>query len=154
MEVRFQNCKPLRVAYVRHVGPYMECGKAWKTLVAEAGKQGLFGPNTMQIGIGHDNPEVTPAEKLRYDACLTVGDQVQPGGELQVQELPGGEYAIVMHRGSYAGLPGVYRGIFHEWIPASGRTMRKAPCFEVYLNNPNSTAEENLLTEIYVPVES
>ena len=26
--------------------------------------------------------------------------------------------------------------------------------FEVYLNNPNSTTEENLLTEIYVPVET
>jgi AraC family transcriptional regulator len=154
MEVRFQNCKPLRVVYVRHVGPYMECGKAWKTLVAAAQQNGWFGPNTMQIGIGHDNPEVTPADELRYDACLTVGDQVQPSGEVQVQEIFGDEYAIVTHRGSYAGLPVAYRWIFHEWIPSSGWAIRKTPCFEVYVNNPNSTAEEDLITEIYVPLES
>ncbi len=154
MEVRFENREPLRVAYVRHIGPYMECGKAWQTLFAQAGQQGLIGADALRIGIGHDNPDVTPAEKLRYDACLTVGDQAQPSGELQVKEIPGGEYAIVTHRGSYAGLPGVYRGIFHDWLPGSGRALRHAPCFEVYVNNPNSTADENLITEIYVPLES
>ena len=85
MEVRFENREPLRVAYVRHIGPYMECGKAWQTLFAQAGQQGLIGADALRIGIGHDNPDVTPAEKLRYDACLTVGNQAQPSGELTGQ---------------------------------------------------------------------
>ena len=85
---------------------------------AEAGKQGLIGRGrACESASGTTTRTVTPAEKLRYDACLTVGDQAQPSGELQVKEIPGGEYAIVTHRGSYAGLPGVYRGIFHEWLP-------------------------------------
>jgi AraC family transcriptional regulator len=154
MEVRFENCKPLRVAYIRHIGPYMECGPAWQKVYALAGQQGLIGPNTMRIGIGHDNPKVTPAEKLRYDACLTIGDEAQPAGDLQVQVLPGGEYAIVTHRGSYTGLPDAYRQIFGEWIQSSGRKMRQAPCFEIYVNSPTSTADESLITEIYVPLES
>jgi len=154
MEVRFQNCKPLRVAYVRHVGPYQECGKAWQTLCAQAGQLGLLTPDALRIGIGHDSPDVTPADQLRYDACLTVDERFQPVGELQVQELAGGEYAIVTHRGGYAGLPDAYRWIFGNWIPSSGRKVRHAPCFEVYTNDPDSTAEENLITELYVPLES
>jgi AraC family transcriptional regulator len=154
MEVRFQNCRPLRVAYVRHVGPYQECGKAWQTLCALAGQHGLFTPDALRIGVGYDNPEVTPADRLRYDACLTVNDQFQGAGELQVQEIAGGEYAVVTHRGSYAGLPDAYRWIFREWIPASGRALRHVPCFEVYVNDPTTTAEADLVTEIYIPLES
>ena len=154
MEVRFQNCKPVRVVYVRHVGPYQECGKAWQTLMAQAGKLGLIRPDVLHIGVGHDSPDVTPANELRYDACLTVDDSFQPSGELLVQELAGGEYAIVTHRGSYAGLPDAYRSIFRDWLPTSGRKVRHVPLFEIYLNDPNSTPEADLVTEIHVPLET
>jgi AraC family transcriptional regulator len=153
MEVRFQNCKPMRVVYVRHVGPYQECGKAWQTLMAGAGKLGLIRPGVLHIGVGHDSPDVTPANELRYDACLTVDDQFQATAELSVQELAGGEYAVVTHRGSYAGLPDAYRWIFRDWLPTSGRAVRHVPLFEIYLNDPNSTPEADLVTEIHVPLE-
>jgi len=26
-----------------------------------------------KLGIGHDDPDITPQDKLRYDACITVG---------------------------------------------------------------------------------
>jgi AraC family transcriptional regulator len=154
MEVRIQNCKPMRVVYVRHVGPYQECGTAWQTLMAEAGKLGLIKPDVLHIGVGHDSPDVTPANELRYDACLTVDDKFQPSGELSVQELAGGEYAVVTHRGSYAGLPDAYRWIMRDWIPTSGRKVRHVPLFEIYLNDPSRTPEADLITEIYVPLES
>ena len=88
MEVRFENCKPLRVACVRHVGPYQECGKAWQTLMAEAGKLDLIRPGVLHIGVGHDSPDVTPASELRYDACITVDDSFQPSGAIGVQSWP------------------------------------------------------------------
>ena len=75
MEMRFEQRKPVRVAFVRHVGPYQECGAAWEKLRKFAVQQGWSASDVLRIGIGHDNPEVTPADKLRYDACLTVDDQ-------------------------------------------------------------------------------
>ena len=60
--------------------------------------------NALRIGIGHDNPEVTPAGELRYDACLTVDDQVQATAEIGGRKIPGGQYAIVTHRGPYSNL--------------------------------------------------
>jgi AraC family transcriptional regulator len=154
VEVRFEKRKPLRVAYVRHVGPYQECGVAWETLTAFATQHEMFSPETLRIGIGHDNPEVTPPGKLRYDACLTVNEQLQATGEIGVQELPGGEYAVVTLRGPYSGLRGAYRWMFNQWLPTSGRQLRPAPCFEVYVSDPATTPPEDLVTEIYLPLVS
>ena len=114
----------------------------------------MFSPEALRIGIGHDNPEVTPPEKLRYDACLTVNEQFQATGEIGVQELPGGEYAIVTHRGPYSGLPDACRRIFRKRVPNSGRKLRSVPCFEIYVNDPATTPPGDLVTEIHVPPES
>ena len=58
------------------------------------------------------------------------------------------------HCGSYAGLPDAYRWIMRDWLPASGRKKRQLPVYEIYMNDPNSTPEADLITEIHVPLES
>ncbi len=152
MEVRLEQRKPLRVAYVRHIGPYDQCCAAWEKVCGFAAQQGLFRADTMMIGIGHDNPDDTPAEKLRYDACVTVDDQFQPSGEIHVQELPSGEYAVLTLRGPYTGLAEAYRWLFGQWLPNSGRQMRPTPCYEVYVSDPSTTPPEQLITEICLPL--
>ncbi len=74
MEVRFEKRKQLRVAFVRHVGPYQECDVAWEKLTKFVTGHPSFAPDARAIGIGYDNPEVSPSDKLRYDACLPVDD--------------------------------------------------------------------------------
>jgi AraC family transcriptional regulator len=154
VEVRFENRRPVRVAFVRHVGPYRECGAAWERLCKFAAQQGWFSPDILRIGISHDEPEVTEPNKLRYDACLTLNDQFKATGEIGVQEIPGGQYAIVTHRGPYDTLEETYRRLFREWVPTSGRELSSAPCFEVYHNDPTTTRPEDLVTDIYVPLAS
>jgi AraC family transcriptional regulator len=154
VEVRFENRRPVRVAFVRHVGPYRECGAAWEKLCKFAAQQGWFSPDILRIGISHDEPEVTEPNKLRYDACLTVNDQFKATGEIGVQEIPGGQYAIVTHRGPYDTLEETYRRLFREWVPTSGRELRSFPCFEVYRNDPSTARPEDLVTDIYVPLAS
>jgi AraC family transcriptional regulator len=154
VEVRLEQRNPVRVVFVRHVGPYQECGAAWERLCTFAGKNGLFSRETVRIGIGYDNPEITPADKLRYDACLTVNDQFKATDEIGMQEIAGGEYAVVRHRGPYERLSETYRKLFREWMPMSGRKVRSAPCFEVYINDPLSVRPEDLVTEIFVPLAS
>jgi len=45
-----------------------------------------------------------------------------------------------------------YAALLGQWLPRSGRELSSAPCFEVYLNGPESTAPEELLTDIYAPL--
>lgn len=153
VEVTIQELRPMRVAFVRHVGPYADCGAAWDELCAWAARQGQLGPNTRFLGIGYDDPEITPADKIRYDACVTVEGEVVPEGAVGVQEIAGGEYAVVVHRGPLEGLKETYRQLFRDWVPQSGRELRSAPCFELYRNDPATTPPEELRTEIYLPLE-
>jgi AraC family transcriptional regulator len=153
MKVTIQNLPALRVAFVHHVGTYSTCGAAWDTLGMFLGKEGLVGGDSLFIGICHDDPEVTPPDKIRYDACVTVGDRFAPQGEIGVQTIAGGEYAVATHFGSYETLGETYARLMGQWLPRSGRELRPAACFEIYLNDPNSTAPEDLLTDIHVPLE-
>lgn len=153
MEVELKNIKRQKVAFVRHTGPYAACGAAWGRLCAWAGPKGLIGPGTSFIGICHDDPEVTAPQNIRYDACLTVGEDVRGEGDAGVQYIPEGEYAVVLHRGPYEKLSQTYAELMGRWIPEHGREMKRQPSLEVYLNSPDTTPPEDLLTEIRVALE-
>jgi AraC family transcriptional regulator len=152
-DVRIEDVPPRRVAFIRHVGPYQECGPVFERMMAWAGRNGLFGPGTMVLGIGHDDPEVTPPDKIRYDACVTAPPHVQGEGEVRIQTIEGGPYAILKLVGPYEGLPAAYRWLYGTWLPTSGRETRNAPAYEVYVNSPQDTPPDKLLTEIYLPLQ-
>ncbi|WP_027183039.1 AraC family transcriptional regulator [Desulfovibrio inopinatus] len=152
MNVDIKTLEDRLVACVRHVGPYNECEHAWRTLCDWAGPKGLLNPTTQFIGVGYDDPEVTAPEKIRYDACITVPKGVEPEGKVGVMTLAGGEFAVTLHKGPYSKLAATYAELCGQWIPSSGREMASKPAYEVYLNTPDTTAPEELLTEIYLPL--
>jgi AraC family transcriptional regulator len=154
MKVKIESKEPIRVAFMRHVGPYDEVGATWDKLLPRLGKEGLLGGDALILGICHDDPEVTPPEKIRYDACVTVDETFVPEGEIGVQVIPGGEYAVTTHFGPYQKLGDTYTRLLGQWLPRSGRELRSTPCFEVYLNDPQSTEPEDLITDIYAPLQT
>ncbi|MCP4744873.1 MAG: AraC family transcriptional regulator, partial [Desulfobacteraceae bacterium] len=95
MEISVKQMPEYHVAYVRHIGPYGPegCGKAHEKLFQWAGPRGFVNQGTI-IGVGWDNPEVTPPEKCRYDACITVPEQTKVDGEVGLQKIPSGSYAV------------------------------------------------------------
>jgi len=153
MDVRIENLQPMRVAFMRHVGPYNQVGETWGKFCAWAGPRRLLGPNTKFLAVCHDDPEVTPPDKIRYDACIPVDASFQPEGEVGVQEIEGGDYAVVTHHGPYEKLSDSWAYLCGQWLPNSGRELRSSPGFEVYLNSPQETAPENLLTDLHLPLE-
>jgi len=150
--VEIKALAPQRVVFLRHTGPYDQVGATWGRLSAWAGLRGLFGPATRMIGICNDDPCITPPEKLRYDAAITVNRPVQPEGDIGVTEIAGGEYATLLHKGPYENLGRSYGLLLGAWLPKSGRELRDAPCFETYLNSPQGTPPEELLTLIHAPL--
>jgi AraC family transcriptional regulator len=152
MNVKIKPMPALRVAFMRHVGPYNKVGETWDKLLPVLGKDGRLAGDCMMIGICHDDPEVTAPEKIRYDACVTVDETFTPEGDVGVQVLAAGDYAMTTHFGPYHKLGVTYSAMFGQWLPRSGRELRPVPCFEVYLNDPQTTDPEDLLTDIYVPL--
>jgi AraC family transcriptional regulator len=153
MEVTIKNIEPMRVAFVRHVGPYNQVGRAWDRLCTHLGKEGFLGSDSEFIGICYDDPEVTPLEKIRYDACITVDESFVPEDEITVQTIGGGEYAVTTHFGPYNKLGETYSRLFGEWLLQSSRELRSEPCLEFYLNDPESTDPDDLITDICLPLK-
>jgi len=143
-----------KVIYIRITGEYgnSSYSDVWKRLWTFVKEEKLFTAGIENIGLSHDDPHVTEAEKCRYDACLTIHKPVRPKGEIGVKEISGGNYALFSYQGSYHGLGSVYDSIYNKWLPESGYELRNAPCFEKYLNNPDKTEVSKLKTEIYIPV--
>ena len=152
MQAEIQTLGSLRVAFMRHVGPYHQVGETWNKLCMWAGPLGLLGPQTKFLGVCHDDPEVTPPDKIRYDACVQVDENVKAEGDVGVQVIPAGEYATTRHHGPYEKLSGTYARLCGEWLPQQGREPSMAPCLEFYLNSPEHTPAEDLLTDVFVPL--
>ena len=153
MDVKIEKLDPIRVAFVRHIGPYKECGTAWEKLCVRLGKEGLLVPGNRYFGLCHDDPEVTPEDKIRYDACVEVGDGFEAEAEVGVQTIGGGEYAITTHFGPYERLSETYARLFGQWMPQSGREARSAHSLESYLTDPENTDPEDLGTDSDAPLE-
>ena len=150
--VAVNELPPMRLVFLRHVGPYDQVGATWGRLMTCVGMRGLFGPNMKLLGIVYDDPDVTPPDKVRYEAAVTVSGQVQPEGEFGVMEFPAGTYGVVTHKGPYEELGKMYQKIYGGWLPKSGYRLRDSPAFEQYLNSPQNTKPEDLVTLIHVPI--
>jgi AraC family transcriptional regulator len=150
--VHIECLEPIRVCFARHIGPFERVGETWGKLMFWAGPRGLIKPNTRFIGIWHDDPDVTPPDKLRGDVCFTVEGGVEPGGPYACKELEGGEYAVAVHRGPYESLGETYAMVCGPWAASSGRELADRPAFEMYLNDPRSTPPEELLTSVQIPL--
>jgi AraC family transcriptional regulator len=155
MDVRLETLSPMPVAFLRHVGPYEDeaLTQTWEKLLSWARPRGLLGPRTLRIGISYDNPHVTPPDKLRYDACVTTDRPVPPEGEVGVQEIAGGEYAVVTHRGPYEKLTETYAQLYGDWLPNSGREPADMHGFVILRRGPRDTAPQDLVTDICVPLK-
>ena len=116
----------MRVAFLRHTGPYTESGPTFQKMMAWAFSKGLFNPQTKVLSICHDDPEVTPQEKIRLDCCITVGGNTKPEGEVELQTIPDGEYVVLTHRGSYNGLAESTAGFMVNGFPPAVENLPTA----------------------------
>ena len=146
---------PKRVIYIWLMGAYnqLDYCAAWQRLWNYVREENLFAPEVEHICVYHDDPKVTEQDKLRTDVCLVLPRVGKPKGEVGVKEVPGGKYAVFRYQGPYENLRAVYDTIYAKWSPEKGYKLGDTPGFEKYLNHPDHTEPENLITEIYIPVQ-
>ena len=153
MSLETKTLPAMRFAAVRHSGPYNEIGPAFHTLGQIAGKAALFEkPGALMIGIYKDDPGTTSPQDLRSAAVIVIAeDTVIPEGLVE-ERVPGGRFACFMHKGSYATLKDSWMRVKTELMPTSGYRRRPGPAYEIYINNPAQVAQDELRTEICVPI--
>ncbi|HLP18249.1 MAG TPA: AraC family transcriptional regulator [Bacteroidota bacterium] len=154
MDIRITQLPAYRIAYAANLEGYSKekIGAAWNTICAWAGAHGLFGPDTKTIGVSFDNPDITPKEKCRYYACITVGNEVMPPPPIGVMTLRAGTYAVARFEGNETDISAAYRDLYGRWLPTSGYVPADAPCYEIYLSNAEQHARGNFVMDICLPI--
>jgi len=153
MKVMIKKIKPLRVAYLRHVGPYENAKQTGFDLMARLRADKQIHLHSAYIGIGHDDPNVTPAAELRYDACFTVEEGYEPKKPVQLQTIVGGDYAVAKNC-PVEELKDAFKYLFGKWIAQSSRELRPAPSFVMVEEARDAVARKQQRMDIYVPLLS
>ena len=145
---------PIRVAAIRHTGPYMEIGRAFDRLTAWARARQLLRPGARGLGVYYDDPAAVAPDALRSDACLEVPEDTEAEDGITLLTVAGGPHAVLRHTGPYAELERSYAWLYRTWLPTSGAEPAEAPIFEEYLNDPRSTPPAELITDIHLPIRA
>ena len=134
-------------------------GKAYTDLNATFGQVWSWAEATDTLqhlqgiyGIPLDDPASVPVDELRYDAGLALGVTSAPE-PFRVLRLPAGEFACLRHFGSYDGLEAATQYVVGEWLLSSGREPADFPVFHKFINDPDQTPVDELITDILLPLK-
>ncbi len=146
--------------YVREMGEYVQSGiVAWGKLLSNLDKYNLNLENFNSVeffGLCHDDPTVTKAENLRYEACISIdkdeiGFFIQEGFGTKVIE--GGKFAVVRHDMSKYDCVESWFGLY-DWCEKNGHEIRETIPFEKYINILECMDNvNNLVYDIYMPIK-
>jgi len=148
------NFKPVDIIFVRKTGSYMKAGKAaWDNIMKFAGAKNIINENTKFFGICHDDPKTTPEEKIRYDACIVIDNDIETSGEVEKKTIEAGKYAVFTHKGPYENLMDTYTLIYSKWLPESGHQVLYTACIEEYINYSPDGDPKDFVTKLYIPIQ-
>lgn len=153
MDVQIKTLPGYHVAYMRYIGPYGPgVSKHWEALRKWRRARGLVGPGTAALGISHDDPSITPPDKCRYDACVTVPKDLRAESGINLADIPGGKYAVLRFRGTDRQIGEAWNSIYRDWLPQSGFQCDDRPCFELYTDEHQCHPDGSWECDICVPV--
>lgn len=144
-EIELRHLEPQHTAVVR-----ARC--AWGNIAETLGS--IFGEIMSRITA--TGAQMTGGAFGRYDpgmsdvgieAGFTIAAPIVPAGRVEASELPGGEAAVTLHVGDYAGVAAAYEAV-EAWMLEHGREAA-GPAWELYLTPPE---EQPPRTEVVFPL--
>lgn len=115
----------------------------------------------MQVCTFMENASIKPAgpsiavyytndpEKLVFRSGFTIAreDMIKASGDIKADVTPAASAVHFVHKGSYATLRDDYELMMAHIM--SNNLKMGVPTWELYLNDPSTTPEEELVTECY-----
>lgn len=153
MDISVVELDPVRVACLRHTGPYGPAlGEFWRKVVQPwLSANGLTGRVT--YGVGLDDPSITPPAQCRYDACVAVDKDYVASAPATLGTIPGGRYAVTIYRGTAAEIGAAWMAFFGKALNEHALADRPGACFERYAANYREDAQGVFECELFIPIE-
>lgn len=152
MEYEIKQVPPRNIAGFHMVGPWEQTVKqGFEQLMKWVDGQHI--PALEWLAVYYDNPDEVPAEKLRCDTVVSVGDDfvIPPNSEgVMMAKVAGGLYAVARARVENYDFSTPWYRFFDTILHDKAHQMEAKPCFEVYLNNGEEDGYWDI--EMYVAV--
>jgi DNA-binding transcriptional MerR regulator len=145
--VQEKQLEPLLVAGKRWKGRYEDSGSAFAELGKKVGRWMAGKPMNLYYDAEFKEDDAD------IQSCVPLRTKPQNPDGLLVQELPGGKFISLIHRGPYAEMGKSYERLF-AYLHQKG-LRAQLPSREVYLKGPGMIFRgnpKNYLTEIQIPV--
>jgi DNA gyrase inhibitor GyrI len=139
------NWPETHYVFIEKVGPFQNTAPAaWQELhklIPSIGEQNKV--------IGYTSLYKAPVQIYRAGVSLAEASKNLPEG-VRYEKFKGGKYSKFVLTGSYAQLPEASGRVF-DWVKQKKIAMRDDFCIENYVNDPRTTPEDQLITEILIP---
>ena len=155
MQVEIVDFATTRIAVLEHRGPSQMVNDSVAQFIAWR-KESLLSPkdSSRTFGIVYDNPDTTEPELFRFDICGEVTQDVPPNARgVIAKTIAGGRCARARHLGTHARIGESIYPLYRSWLPSSGEELRDFPLYFHYLNLLPDTPENELMTDIYLPLK-
>jgi AraC family transcriptional regulator len=155
IEPEIRTIKDKQVITVRVKNPFANTGAfilAWNKLIRFAKVNGIPDNEHEYFTLSRDSATITRPDLYRSYVCITANSEIKPKGEFGKQTINGGLYAVFTYKGAYRNLERLYCFIYRNWIPNSKYELRDMAFFEKFLNSPDTVKQDDLMTEVYIPV--
>lgn len=96
--------------------------------------------------------DFNPAKEFEKWAAVEVTDPNTIPGEMESIILPGGRYAVFIHKGAASEGPKTYRYIFETWLPGSGFQLDHRPHFAI-MGEKYKKDDPGSEEEIWIPIK-
>lgn len=115
-------------------------------------RKNLLNGSSILLGIAQDNPETTPPENCRYDACIVIPEDYREDDtdhNIFETELAGGHYVTYEVKHTAEDIQKAWTDIFPA-LNNSGYQIDNKPIFERYIGD----MLYNHYCEICIPVKA
>ena len=150
-EVTVKEVPSLKVATTKSNVPYDDIGRVLMELFRWVLTKGVK-VASYPMAVFPEAAGETTEGSVRFEACIPIDpdSKVQGSDEVSITSLPPLKVASARHHGAFREVGRTYDAIL-AWVSANGYRA-EGPTRELYLVNPLEASEEELITEVQVPV--
>lgn len=154
LQVEYIFRKPETVLFVRRVGDYLKTPWAAFEALCQFLERKLITEENIKAyySMGLDDPHIVKRSQCRFDVCVALKSGIPPEGEIGQKILPGGRFAVFIHRGPYSKIEEAFESIFRFWYPTSKVELSDESPFCEPLN-VNAPPCMEKITKLYIPLK-
>ncbi len=157
-QVQLEVIPPLKVGYIRFVGPYQGKEALFDDLYGRlfqwAVPRGYLSDDTVMLNLYHDNPEITENRNLRVMTAITIPNKVSYSDTVGITTLSGGTYAVCRLQLKKNEFVAAWEWMFSVWLANSGYELDDRELFERILGKHEKGNVRIFDVDICVPVKS